>query len=254
MPSTSPSRAIALLLLSLTGPALAEAVDPPGGLYLGYYQEDALNNPEDPMPGTLLLNLPAGNAKFQGNMSFSYIGCQSHNVGTVGGDKLGTALTGQWTGTVDNRPQRGNYLGNYNARQQLYSGTYNNAGGKQKVVVPNCIQYFIAAKGTWELFPAERTVSRQSNAKGVSYSSRQITWDARPGTAASLVSAIDRAQALANGPNAVLWQTLVMGPGSSAKLPTSVKLIPGQTYLFAVASRSNKGQRSYYSSAAITAP
>jgi hypothetical protein len=54
----------------------------PGGLFVGYYHEDPVTNPEDPFPGALYLNLPSANGTYAGTMFFTYFGCQK--VSAVG--------------------------------------------------------------------------------------------------------------------------------------------------------------------------
>lgn len=124
-----------------------------GKLYYGYYLEDPLDNPEDPTPGTLVVNLPAGPGAFSGQMPFSYVGCLGGaDIGTITGQRTDTALTGQWTGVVDNVPVGGGYIGTYNAANDQFDGTYTNAGGKVHVTGPNDCSHHIAAKGTWRLY------------------------------------------------------------------------------------------------------
>jgi hypothetical protein len=71
----------------LTLSAVASAQSAPGGLYIGYYHEDPISNPEDPVPGALYLSLPAGDSSFAGKMFFTYLGCQTSSVGSISGAK-----------------------------------------------------------------------------------------------------------------------------------------------------------------------
>jgi hypothetical protein len=121
----------------------------PGGLYLGYYAEDPTTNPEDPTLGAFTLNLPTGNASFSGSMYFTYVGCQTSNVGVVSGTKADLSLSGTWAGAVDGSPQSGPYSGTFNNTTQSYAGTYGNAGGKQYRDLRPCIEYHMAPNGTW---------------------------------------------------------------------------------------------------------
>ena len=79
------------------------------GLYVGYYQEDPITNPEDPTPGSIYLSLPAGDSAFSGSMFFTYVGCQSENLGTIAGTKAGPSLKGEWGGSVDGTAQKGSF-------------------------------------------------------------------------------------------------------------------------------------------------
>ena len=105
-------------------------------LYIGSYVEDAATNPEDPMPGAIHVSLPKDEGDFSGELFFTYIGCQSENIGSVTGTKdirnKKTTLNGMWQGTVDNRPQQGEFVGELNGKGN-YTGTYTVAGGKQKL-------------------------------------------------------------------------------------------------------------------------
>jgi hypothetical protein len=220
----------------------------PGGLYVGYYQEDATNNPEDPVPGALYLRLPQTDSTFSGDMYFTYIGCQSQNVGTISGNKRQLDLVGSWTGTVDNLAQRGDYVGRFQPTLGIYQGTYTNAGGKQFRDLSPCITYYIAAFGTWELFPVGQTYSSSTAPQGASVVGNTVSWTAPAGTEACLISAIDQATAQSGTGNAIVWQTIIPGVISSATIPTSA-LQSGRTYIASVACRASVNQqRNYFSS------
>ena len=121
--------------------------------YVGFYQEDPGNNPEDPMPGTMIMRLPADSGSFEGQMPFSYIGCQGGaDVGTVSGTRTAQTLAGNWTGSVDGVAVGGSYNGTYSAPVDQFSGTYVNAGGKVPISGPGGCHYSVAAFGTWRLF------------------------------------------------------------------------------------------------------
>jgi len=221
-------------------------VDPPvvaapGGLFVGYYREDASTNPEDPTSGAIYLNLPAGDAPFAGDMSFTYIGCQSFNVGTISGNKLALDLSGSWTGSVDGRAQNGQFAGRFNTTENAYQGTYNNSGGKQFVQVEDCIEYFIGPNGRWELFPIGQTVAAgpapNPVATGVIIEGNQITWYPPAGsTAESVLSIIDPSIATSGGANAILWQNLYDAGISTATLPPNVILQRGREYVVSAGS------------------
>jgi hypothetical protein len=231
------------------GPA-APAPGPaaPAGLYVGYYQEDPANNPEDPVPGAFSLNLPSGNASFSGSMFFTYIGCQTSNVGTVSGTKTDAALSGTWSGTVDGLAQSGAYTGSYQAATQSYSGTYTNAGGKQLRDLQPCITYTIAANGSWEMFPIEAAVPTEFT---VLVSGRSIRWSATTGAALTLVYVLDPAVAQSSG-NPVLWQTVVRGATNSVDVADAIALQAGKEYVAVVGVGDASGQRAAFGSKRFT--
>ncbi len=201
----------------------------PGGIYVGYYMEDPTTNPEDPMPGAFVLNLPSGDASFSGNMYFTYVGCQTSNVGTVSGTKSGTALAGTWTGTLDGSPESGPYNGSYDAGG-FYHGVYSNSAGKQYKVVPGCIQYYIAPNGTWEMFPVESNMpSTFAVTVAVTVAGSTASWTAPAGAAYSLVYVIDPAL-LQAGANPVIWQGVVGGSTSSSSFG-ALGLTAGKEYI-----------------------
>lgn len=221
----------------------------PGGLYVGYYQEDAANNPEDPVPGAFSLNLPSGNGSFAGSMYFTYIGCQSSNVGAVSGTKSDLALSGNWSGTVDGLAQTGGYGGTYSTATGSYSGTYTNANGKQLRDLQPCILYSIAALGTWEMFPVEGRAPATFN---VGISGRNLSWSATPGAAFTLVYLLDPVIAQGTG-NPVVWQTLV-GAVTTVAVPNTVSLVSGKEYIAVVGVSNASHQRAAFGSARFTQP
>lgn len=223
----------------------------PGGLYVGYYQEDPASNPEDPVPGAFSLNLPTGNSTFSGSMFFTYIGCQSTNVGTVSGTKSSTSISGTWTGTLDGQPNSGAYTGSYSAATASYTGTYTNAAGvKQYRDLSPCIQYYIAPNGTWEMFPVDTQVPAGSLNIGVS--GRTLTWSAVPGASYALVYLLDQSVATSTG-NPVVWQTIVQA-GTTATVPASVTLVSGKTYITAVGITNKDHARLAFASKRFTQP
>jgi hypothetical protein len=135
------------------GPQLA-----PGGLYVGYDAEDPVTNPEDPTLGVLHLALPAGDAAFSGAMFFAEFGCQSSDVGAIGGTRSGNALAGSWSSTLDGSPQSGGQSGHDTAASDVFSGTDGVAGAKQFRNPQPCISCTIVPGGTWELLAAGASV------------------------------------------------------------------------------------------------
>lgn len=221
----------------------------PGGLYVGYYAEDPNNNPEDPTLGVLHLALPAGDAAFSGAMFFTYVGCQSSNVGTINGNRAGNALTGNWSGTIDGAPQSGNYNGNYNAGSGVFGGTYTVAGGKQARDLLPCISYFIAANGTWELLQVGRSAPSGFD---IDVSGTTVQWTNPANTALTLVAVLDEAQATAGQASAARFQAVDPGGLQSLNLAAVPGLTAGTRYVIAVAAADAQRQRLAAGSIVIT--
>jgi hypothetical protein len=219
-----------------------------GTLHVGYYQEDPANDSEDPVPGAFSLNLPTADGSFAGSMFFTYVGCQTSNVGTVSGTKTATALSGTWSGTVDGSAQSGTYSGSYQAATMSYAGTYANAGGKQLRDLRPCIRYTIAANGRWEMFSVEATVP---DGFTVLVNGRSVSWSATSGAAAALVYLLDPAIASSSG-NPVLWQTIVTAPANSATAPNNITLQTGKEYVAVVGVADGASQRAAFGSKRFT--
>lgn len=201
----------------------------PGGLFVGYYQEDPIDNPEDPTVGGLYLNLPSSDGAFSGNMYFTYFGCQSENVGRASGVKTDQSLSGNWSGTIDGSPQSGAFNVTYGAAGAFYTGTYTNSGGKQFRDLSPCIRYTIASKGTWEMFAVGQNVpgTFQVNVVGT-----RASWTRPTGASFTHVSFLDAdVAATSSGGNAFKQQLFTSG--SSVDLPTS-SLISGRQYIVSV--------------------
>lgn len=232
--------------------ALAAApATPGGGLYVGYYQEDPVTNPEDPTPGAFSLNLPAANGTFSGSMFFTYVGCQTSNVGVVSGSKTDLALSGNWSGTIDGLAESGTYAGTYDATAGVYTGTYLNAAGKQFRDLRPCIQYTIAPNGVFEMFSIESHVPSTFSV-AVAPATRTITWGAVSGAATTLVYVLDPAIATSSG-NPVLWQT-VLAAGVTATVPSTVALVSGRPYIAVVGVLNSSFKRIAFSSLRFNAP
>jgi hypothetical protein len=221
----------------------------PGGLYVGYYAENSANNPEDPTIGVLHLALPGGDAAFAGSMYFTYVGCQTSNVGTISGTRSGNSLTGNWSGTVDGVAQSGAYAGSYSADSGAFGGTYTVAAGKQYRSIPGCIQYYIAANGSWELLPVSTSVPTNFAA---TVNSHQLQWTNPANTAMTLVAVIDEAQALAGQASATRYQRLNVPPVQAFDVATVAGLTSGTRYVVVVAAATATGQRLATTSLVIT--
>jgi len=241
-----------LALSALLGGGLAVAAGPsaPGGLYVGYYQEDPLTNPEDPTPGAFVLNLPEKDAAFDGAMFFTFVGCQSSNVGTVKGNKAGYALSGTWSGNIDNSAQSGPYQGSYDPATGYYKGMYSNSAGKQFKDIPGCIQYYIGPNGSWEMFAVEQN---QPASFKVSVSASKVSWANVPNAAMTLVYVIESGMAKAGGANPVKFQTVVPAQVTSFSIPAG-GLSKGKEYIVATLITDSKAKRLAFASKRFVAP
>jgi len=217
---------------------------PPGGAYIGYYQENPATNPEDPVPGAIYLRLPAADAEFSGEMFFTYVGCQSSNLGTVSGRKSGNRLSANWSGTVDDSAQRGTFTGAYNAANGHYTGTYTVAGGKQHRDLSPCIEYYIAPDGSWALFPVERNLPAGFD---IRVTPNAVRWARQQGAEGSLVSIFDAATLASPQGNAIVWQTILEADDSMTSLG-DVQLVSGREYVVAVVVLGETAERIAYGS------
>ena len=221
------------------------------GLYVGYYQEDPLTNPEDPTPGSVFLSLPSGDSSFSGSMYFTFVGCQHESVGAVAGTKEGTSLQGTWSGSVDNTAQKGAFEGAWSTAAGGYAGTYTVAGGKQHIAIADCIDYFIAPRGTWELLPVGTNVPSGFT---VAVDGNMVHWTPPPGVAMTLVYVLDPELAKSGAPRSVPWQTLLIGSGKRAADLRIAHMKPGHTYVVAVSLADGSARRVGFASRTIVAP
>lgn len=220
----------------------------PGGIYLGYYAEDPKTNPEDPTLGAFVLNMPSSNTSFSGAMFFTYVGCQSENVGVVSGNKTDAGIAGNWSGSLDGVMNTGSYTGSWQAATQSYSGTFTNAGGKQFRDLRPCIQYYIAPNGSFEMFAAEKLIPDTFQ---ISLSGRTLSWSNVNGSTIALVYVMNP-QIVQTAGNPVIWQAIVPASGSIT-IPQTVNLKAGTDYLVGVALTSDSLQRLAFGSKRFTA-
>ena len=223
---------------------LPSVITAPGGLYVGYFQEDPVGNPEDPESGAFTLTLPEKDAALTGSMSFAYVDCQNSNGGTVAGGKSGQSLVGTWSAVIDNSTQSGSYSGTYSAASGYYQGVYVNLDGKQFKNVSGCLQHYLAANGNWAAFPVEQN---QPSSFSLAVTGAAVSWPASTGTTSALVSVLDSAAALSGSGNAVVFQRLVSGTGTNFSL-TSAGLIKGKEYIVAVSLSNASSVRIAFSS------
>lgn len=207
-----------------TPPALtAENSD----LYFGYYLEDPVNNPEDPTPGALLLRLPKTDSAFAGALYFTFVGCQTESWGHIQGRLERGRLQGQWSGNVDDSPQNGTFQGQFDPQTRLYSGTFDNARGKQFREIQNCISYHIAARGTWQMFTPENLC--QGNFP-LTARWPYVEWREAPVEAFVLLYVLDQSLLNEADPQRAVVEQVIVEPGDTRhRLPTS-KLREGQEY------------------------
>ena len=231
--------------------ALPAAAVPAEDLYVGWYQEDPLTNPEDPTPGSVHLSLPAGDSAFSGSMSFTYVGCQTESVGTVAGTKAGPSLKGAWGGSVDGTEQKGSFTGAWSDGLGGYAGTYDVAGGKQHIAIAGCIDYWIAPRGTWELLPVGAHVPGPF---GIAVTGTTVSWTPPPGVMMTLVYVLDPELAKTKGARATIWQTLLFGPGKRSADLRAAAMKPGHSYIVAVTLKDGTMKRVGFASRAIVAP
>jgi hypothetical protein len=216
------------------------------GLHIGAYHEDPTTNPEDPTPGLLYLNLPAGDQSFKGLMDFTFVGCQSKSVGEIKGEKINGALKGEWSGQVDYTFQTGSYNGRYIAKDKYYTGTYVVNKGKQFVKVPNCIEYYIAPHGTWSIFELNHTFSESKPFEPISVVDGVAKWSMPPGTTIASISLVDKELAVSGAKNAVLHQLIIPASLKNYRLPAQYAK-SGKTYVISVIA-SNGRKVVYFSS------
>lgn len=231
---------LATCAASLLLPACGGGTDgEEGKLYVGYYLEDPVNNPEDPEPGTLVAYLPAGDGNFQGLMPFSYAGCRDGiDVGVINGTRRGNTLDGQWAGSVDGVPVGGDYDGSYDALADQFSGTYTNSAGKVPVTGPGDCSYHVAAYGSWRLYGG--TVATPSNfiAGSTGGTSPTWSWPSLGGTVFYLVRVLDEGCLLAGVANGNCLvgegQTLLTRIAYPAEFDGASPLTAGRRYIVAV--------------------
>ena len=247
-----PAAALACATLATSAFTTAQAAQASSdGLHVGYYQEDPATNPEDPTMGSVFLSLPGGDSSFSGSMFFTFVGCQHESLGAVAGTKAGEALKGTWSGAVDDTQQKGAFEGAWSATLGGYAGAYTVAGGKQHVAIADCIDYFIAPRGTWELLPVGTSVPASF---AIAVDGTMLHWTPPPGVAMTLVYVLDPALAKAGAPHAAAWQTLLFGAGKRAADLRLAHMKPGHTYVVAVSMADGSAKHVGFASKAVVAP
>lgn len=124
-------------------------------LYIGYYTEDRIADPNDPTPGVIYIYLPDSDTGFNGEFFFSYVGCLgSYDTGLVNGNKSGTMLAGTWSGDVDGTVSSGAFTAT-NVSPNRYTGTWTRDGGSQNFSFgnpPYVCGYTFAGNGDFTLY------------------------------------------------------------------------------------------------------
>lgn len=242
-------RLVTLVGIASIGVASAADNASSQALYLGYYQEDPLTNPEDPTAGAFVLTLPVGDGAFKGSMFFTYVGCQTSNVGEVQGSKKGNVLSGTWSGTIDGSPESGPHEGTFDPSAGFYKGTYEVSGGKQFKSIAGCIEYYIAPNGRWELFPVNRS---EPAGFRITVTGALVSWDVPPGALMSLVYVVDPGIA-GTAVNPIKWQTILSGSTGSIDL-SSMHLTSGKRYIISALISDKKSARIAFASQDFLAP
>jgi hypothetical protein len=218
------------------------------GIYIGYYQESSKNNPEDPMPGSFYINIPETSKDFSGAMAFTFVGCQSHNVGHVNGTKTDSKISGTWDGNVDGSIQKGKFSGAFDEKTQSYTGTYTNDGGKQFKDLRPCIQYYIAAEGTFVLAQAGGHAPSDFIA---TISNDRIIWPALSQAYYFLISVFDVKKAKQGDFDSVVHQEIIRSSGNNVANLPSRSLIKNNNYIVSVSGFSADGKQMGYSSSEL---
>ncbi|MFZ6749566.1 hypothetical protein [Undibacterium sp. Ren11W] len=231
-------------------PDAAPIIPAPGGVYVGYFQEDVTNNPEDAIVGAVVLSVPATDANSGTKLSMTYAGCQTSNFGNDTGIKTGNAYGASWSGFLDATAQSGSIFATYDPATGYYSGVYSNAKGKQLLNLPGCSQYYVAALGKLEVFPIEKNLPTSFT---LSVSANMLTWPSVTGTASTLVYVLD--PVLAQSGILTPIKTHVMLPGTSTSYSLATAgLSSGKEYVAVSLLSNSSSARLAFGSKRFTAP
>lgn len=218
----------------------ADLVPAGSKLYFGYYLEDPATNPEDPTIGSLLLSFPGADASFSGLMPFSYVGCSGQaDIGTVGGERVGATVTGNWTGKVDTTAVGGTYTGGYDAVNDTYSGSFVNAGGKVRFGGSTCFG-FVAPKGTWKVFGDTTNSPASFVLRASTGRTPQLSWPSM-GAALYYIRVFDETCLKANPANPACFKGETVTSGVTlaypSQFPGAAALVTGGKYLALIAAK-----------------
>jgi len=216
--------------------------------WFGYYQEDAVTNPEDPLPGFIYLNIP-DSGSFDGELFFSYSGCEGGvDVGRATGTAGEGSLVGTWQGTVDGRSVGGEYTGQLKNGRTI-EGAYSNEEGKVEIVCDPDFSYFVAPRGSLFL---ENTGSNQALNILVDTESNPVslTWNGASGVGVLYNVVFIDAECLQDKVSVrdcLMWSgvstssSIVYGEGITDDVPAE-PLVSGKTYLASITCINSEGQ------------
>jgi hypothetical protein len=196
-----------------------------------------------------VLNLPSSNTSFSGAMFFTYVGCQSENVGIVSGNKTDAGIAGNWSGSLDGVMNTGSYTGSWQAAKPVLQRYIYQCRWQ---TIPRSASVHpvlhIAPNGSFEMFAAEKLIPDTFK---ISVTGRTLSWSNVNGSSVALVYVMNP-QIVQTSGNPVVWQTIVPASGS-VTIPQTVNLKAGSDYLVGVALTSDSLQRLAFGSKRFTA-
>lgn len=196
----------------------------PGGLYIGWLEEDPLGNPEDPTVGALFLRVPASDGAYSGVMPFGYVGCSPGvDIGSTTGTRSGGGLAGTWSGTLDGVGVGGSFTAQAETGSTpvRFDGSFSSAGGKQAIGVGAC-SYFLAAQGRFRVFdgPASEPAG-VALAFSDSGTTPVISWTGVPAGATTALRLFDQACLQGPSPGASCYLGEAFSTGSRLAYPAA---------------------------------
>jgi hypothetical protein len=183
------------------------------------------------------LNIP-NNGTFKGELYFSFRGCDdTFDVGSINGTVIGDQIDGNWSGNVDGQSVGGKYIGELNNAKNIYSGTYTNSRGKQKVEC-DFGGYFVAAHGTWYV-RGSRADSALDISVEIDSDITQFYWNEIENVHVYRFAIIDRECLLEKmsleecmvWSGESYWPHLEYGDNDDDDLPPAKPLVKGRTYI-----------------------
>ena len=229
--------------------------------YVGYYQENAATNPEDPTAGFIYICLPDDDGSFRGQFLFSFIGCTGGiDVGTAEGNKTRSSLSGNWRGNVDGRAIGGDFKGSASSSSDdVYSGTWTNSAGKVHIQIGDC-EYYVAPNGTWTVYGAGK---KDFNLNVQSGDTPTFSWTQVNGASFYLIAVFEPEEACSNFNfnSTLMWVAVTQKtavqygegiPGAFEAYPDK-RLESGKTYVVLVAAISGEASGDIIPSDAIIA-
>lgn len=253
LPSRRLMSGFSLAAMAVCSSSMAAASPPtPSKLYLGYYVEDAANNPEDPTVGGVLLKLPADGGRFAGLMPFSFFGCEAGmDTGSVGGMRAGTDLQGEWKGRVDGTAVGGRFAGRYDPKADRIAGNFENAAGKTRIERGDC-SYFVAARGSYTLFSTAANVPPSFTATVSDGARSRLSWPALGRNVYYRVQIFDEGCVLADTADASCFRGEALTERAHADFPADFPLsrplaLPGPYLILLTAIDGGSGRMAGFS-------